>query len=375
MQAKKTLVADSLKSRMDRLLLALRTPAVAVFFGLLVGGIVILWSGGDPFEGILSLIYGGFGSAFNLTTTLTRATPIIYAGLAAALAWGSGYESMGIAGQMTLGAFAAAITAVYCPGPPLAVILAAMLAGMATGALYSLAAAWISARFQVYLLIVTLMMNYVAENIASYLTTYVFRDPNATDNLAIQTQKIEAAILPRLFGNYTVHTGFLIALGCVGAVLFMVKKTSFGYDARMSGLNPRFARYGGVNSRRNMYLVLALNGALAGLGGACEVLGTRYRFIDKMITSPSYAWSGITAALMSNNHPLGILASAIFLAGLTTGGATIERNLNIPREITAIIQGVLTIFVTAQFFVNRRRRKKAAKGTDKGAEGGQANAV
>jgi simple sugar transport system permease protein len=369
MEAKQTLVTNSLQGRLRQLLLALRTPAAAVFFGLLVGGVIILWSGADPFAGILALISGGFGSAFNLTTTLTRATPIIYAGLAAALAWGSGYESMGIAGQMTLAAFASAIAAVYCPGPPIVVILASMLAGMTAGALYSLVAAWISAKFQVYLLIVTLMMNYVAENIASYLTTYVFRDPNATDNLAIQTQRITEAILPRLFGAYTVHAGFLIALGCVGAILFMVKKTSFGYDARMSGLNPRFARYGGVNSLRNMYLVLALSGALAGLGGACEVLGTRYRFIDKMITSPSYAWSGITAALMSGNHPLGILASAVFLAGLTTGGAAIERSLNIPREITAIIQGVLTIFVTARFFVSRRR-KKAGK-----TAGGQADAA
>lgn len=355
------LILDSFASRVKRLLLALRTPAIALFFGLLVGGVIIAWSGRNPFEGIAMLITGGFGSAFNLTSTLTRATPIIFAGLAAALAWGSGYESMGIAGQMTLGAFACAITAVYCPGPRWVVIAVSMLAAMVAAAAYSLLAAWVSERFQVYLLIVTLMLNYVAENIASYLTTYVFRDPNATDNTAIQTQRIEGATLTRLFPGFTVHTGFLIAMLCVALILFMNRKTSFGYDARMSGLNARFARYGGVDSKKTMYLILIISGALAGLGGACEALGTRYRFIDKMITSPGYAWSGITASLMSNNHPIGIFFSAVFLAGLTTGGATIERNLNIPREITTIIQGVLTIFVTAQFLIKKYRKQRPAK--------------
>lgn len=363
MQSENRLIQNTLKSRIQRLLLALRTPAIAILFGLLVGGVIIAWSGSNPLEGIRTLLVGGFGNAFNITTTLTRATPIIFAGLAAALAWGSGYESMGIAGQMTLGSFACAIVAVSCPGPRIVVIIVSMLAGMVVAMAYSLLSAWISEKFQIYLLIVTLMLNYVAEYLASYMTIYVFRDPYASDNLAVQTQKIEEATLPRLFQSYTVHVGFIIAVLCVGAILFINKKTGFGYNARMSGMNPRFARYGGVDSKKTMYMTLALSGILAGLGGSCEVLGTRFRFIDKMITSPGYAWSGITASLMSSNHPIGIFFSSVFLAGLTTGGSSIERNLNIPREITTIIQGVLTIFVTAQFLIKIHRKRRAAKAT------------
>jgi len=364
-----TLLTNSVRDRALRFFQTFRTPATATFFGLLVGGMVITWSGGNGLEGVRQLIIGGYGSVYYLTTTLTRATPIIFAGLASALSWGSGYETMGISGQMTLGAFVSAVVAVNVTGPVWLVMLSAILAGVITGMAYSMIAAWISLKFNAYLLIVTLMMNYLAENIASYFTNYVFKDPLAVDNLAIQTQKIENGILPRLLQGYTLHFGFIIALLCVFAILFITKKTSFGYEAGMNGMNFRFSLYGGVNSKRTMYRILMLSGGIAGLGGAVEVLGSRYRFIDKMITSPGYAWNGITASLMSSNHPIGILFSSIFLSGLTTGGAAVERNLQIPQEITSIIQGVLTIFVTAQFIFKFRKNGKGQVGKKLRREG------
>lgn len=101
-----------------------------------------------------------------------------------------------------------------------------------------------------------------------------------------------------------------------------------------------------------------LSGALAGVGGACEVLGTRYRYVDSMITSPGYAWTGIIASLMSSNHPVGILVSSIFLAGLTTGGSTIERSMGVPSEVTTIIQGIITLLITAKFAVKWYKKKQ-----------------
>lgn len=346
---------------------SLKLPFISITLGLIVGGIIIALSGGNPFAAIKGLIIGGFGTKHAITATLTRATPIIFAGLSAALAWGSGYPSMGVSGQMILGAFTAAIAAVSFTGPKILVIVVSLSAGMLAGIIYSLIAAYISAKFEVYLLIVTLMMNYIAENIASYLTTYDFRDPLAADRLAVQTQKITDGVLPRIMPKYTLHYGFIIAVVCTLLVLFMMKRTSFGYKAKMSGLNPRFADYGGINSLKTMYLILMISGALAGLGGACESLGTRFRYIDGMITSAGYAWSGIIASLMSSNHPIGVFISSVFLAGLTTGGASIELRQGIPSEITAIIQGVLTMFVTAKLVIDLRIgrfRTKKEGGTD-----------
>lgn len=336
----------------------LKHPIQAIVVGLILGGVIIGLSGFNPFEALIGMFKGGFGSAYYLTTTLTRAVPIIFAGLAGALAWGSGYSSLGAAGQMVLGAFTSAIVAANCPGPAVFVVFVALLSGMIVGILYSVLSAYLSERFKLDLLIITLMLNYVADYIASYLTTYVVKDPLAVDSSAIQTQKLTDAILPKIFNGYSLHYGFVIALIAVFVILFIMKKTSFGYKARMGGLNPNFANFGGVNSTKMMYYTLILSGAIAGLGGACEVLGARYRYVDAMITSPGYAWTGIIASLMSSNHPVGILVSSIFLAGITTGGSTIERNMGVPSEVTTIIQGIITLLITARFVVNWYKKNK-----------------
>ena len=334
---------------------------VAVVVGLLVGAIVMASAGYDPVEGILGLLKGGFLSPYAVASTFTRATPIIFAGLSAALAWGSGYSSMGAQGQMIIGAITAAIVAPKIPGPAIVVIVVTILASMLAGALYSLLSAYISAKYEAYLLIITLMFNYVADYLASYLTNYVFLDPNALDKLAIQTQLIENGTISRILPRYTTHWGFVIALICVAVIYFIIKKTSFGYKARMSGLNANFAEYGGIESKKTMYKVLLLSGAIAGLGGALEVLGSKFRYVDKMITSPGYAWSGITASLMSNYSALGVLISSLFLAGITIGGANVELTMSMPAEITQIIQGVITMLVTAKFIIKLPKKKVGAK--------------
>lgn len=344
-----------------QLLQPLAFPLLAIALGLLVGAAIIALSGSDPVAGTAQLLIGGFGNLHALTTTLNRATPIILAALSASLAWGSGYPSMGAGSQMVLGALASALVAAYMPGPPFLVLVSAILAGMTAGMGYSFIAAYLSHRFEMYLLIVTLMMNYIADNIATYLATYTFRDPEAVDRLAVQTKQITAAVLPRLFPRYTVHFGFVLALVAVVALHFLMKHTAFGYKAKMNGLNPKFALYGGVNSLRTMYTTLLLSGAVAGLGGAVETLGTRFRYVDRMITSPGYAWSGIIASLMASNDPIGSFISSVFLAGLTTGGGSVELKMHIPSEITAIIQGVITMFVTVRIAA-AWRKKTAARG-------------
>ena len=358
MENKNSLYRNIKKNKFSKICEPLKHPLQAIVVGLLIGGVIIAFSGFNPFEAIIGMFKGGFGSAYYLTTTLTRSVPIIFAGLAGALAWGSGYSSLGAAGQMVLGAFTSAVVAVICPGPTVFVVTMSLLSGALVGVLYSLISAYVSERFKLDLLIITLMMNYIADYIASYFTTYVVKDPLGLDSSAIQTQKLTDNILPKMFKGYSLHLGFVIAVICVLVILFIMKKTSFGYKAKMGGLNPNFANYGGINSTKMMYYVLMLSGALAGVGGACEVLGTRYRYVDSMITSPGYAWTGIIASLMSSNHPVGILVSSIFLAGLTTGGSTIERSMGVPSEVTTIIQGIITLLITAKFAVKWYKKKQ-----------------
>lgn len=336
---------------------ALWEACLAIIVGFFIGGLVINWSGFNAIAAILRMLEGGFGSGYYLTTTLTRATPIIFAGFAAALAWGSGYPSLGASGQMILGAMVSSQIAISVDGPDLVIIILSILGGMIAGMVYSFISGWISDRFQIYLLIVTLMMNYIADYIASYFTHYFIKDPFGLDSSAIQTQKIEIGFLPRIFSDFTTHYGFIIALVFGGVLWFIRYRTVFGYRARMGGLNALFAEYGGLNSKKMMYGVLLLSGAMAGLGGACEVLGTRFRYVNGMISSSGYVWSGIIASLIASNHPIGIVISSIFLAGLTTGGSAVERSMSVPSEVSAIIQSVITLLMTAKFIVSFRHGK------------------
>lgn len=359
MNTKQGLINITPKQKVKHVVEAFKLPLIAVMIGLFCGGIIIFASNINPVEAIIGLLRGGYGSTYLMFSTLSRATPIIIAGLSAAFVWGSGYESMGMGGQMTMGALTAAITAIYCPGPDFLIAVVSLAAGALAGVVFSIVPTWLFQKFQVSLLIVTLMMNYVADYLSSYFTTYIFKDPTAADSSAIQTQEI-TAVLPKILENYSLHAGFLIAVGCVLLMHFIMNRTVFGYQARIGGLNAKFADYGGINSAKMTYLVLSLSAALAGLAGAIEVLGAKHRFVDQMITSPGYAWSGITASIMANYNPVGTLIGSVFLAGLTTGGSYIERNMGVPSEVSSVIQGVITMLVTIKIVI-RFRKKHAVK--------------
>lgn len=364
MNTTESLVNITPKKKFLDVMNALKLPVLAIAVGLLIGGGIIAMSGVNPLAAIFGLIKGGYGSTYLLFTTLTRATPIIMAGLSAALVWGSGYESMGMGGQMTMGALVAAVVGARCPGPDIVVIVVTLLSGAAAGVLFSLIPSWMYRKFQASLLIATLMMNYVADYLSSYFVTYIIKDPYGADSSAVQTEELHS-VLPVLVENYSLHVGFFIALFCVALMYFVANRTKFGYQARIGGLNSKFADYGGINSGKMTYMVLSLAAALAGLGGAIEVLGTRHRFVDQMITSPSYAWSGITASIMSNYNPIGVLLGSVFLAGLTTGGSYIERNMGVPSEISTVIQGVITMLATIKIVITFSKKHNKAGGGEK----------
>ena len=313
------------------------------------------------------MIRGAFGKQVYLMNTLKRATPIIMGGLAVCMAWRSGYEAMGGEGQMILGAVAAALVGYYLPVPGWLRIPAAMLAAAAAGALYSAFSGWLFEKFDVTFVISTLMMNYIANYFAAYLCNYPLRDPEANvyQMQNAQTGKLPAeATLPPIMKGW-VHWGFVLAVAAVLVTWFLFKKTSFGYKSRMGGLNPRFALYGGINARRMLYLVMILSGVMAGLGGAFEVMGSKGRYVDQMIFSTGYAWTGMVAALLANMNPIGTLLASILLAGLAVGGSTMMLNMDIPLEVCNIIEGIITLFMSAKMIriaAGNMRRRKQAKG-------------
>ncbi len=367
---------------------ALSQPLVAVAISLGIGAIVIALSGKNVFTSYGIMLKGAFGDGYYLSATLSRSTAIIMAGLSVCVAWRSGYETMGGEGQMIFGALLSAAVAYYLPGSGPVKILVGLAAASLIGALYSMLSGWLYEKFNVTFIISTLMMNYIANYIASYFVSYVIKDPESRDINSIQTGKIvESARFGKVtlfqdgllkdtaigayFKDFNVHWGFFFALLCAILVSVLMTRTVVGYKSRMNGLNFRFARYGGINAHAMLTLAMIVSGVLAGLGGAFEVFGSKYRYIDQMIFSTGYAWSGMVAALLANFNAYGTVLASILLAGLSTGGSAMQRSAGIPVETVNMLEGVIMLLMSVKLLNLIRIRRKVRR--EQQAETGTVN--
>ncbi|MHA7964033.1 ABC transporter permease [Paenibacillus sp. CAU 1782] len=334
-------------------------PLLAIIAGLAVGAIAILVVGGSVSETYAEMWKGAFGNFYFLTNTLARATPIILIGLGVALAFRAGFFNMGSEGQLVLGALAAAVTVIYLPGPGWLRMIAGLLAGITAGGVWSAFAGWLDARFRLNLLIVTLLLNYIATLFTGYMVAYPLKDRTGSAAMAQTVMLDKAAWLPKLFQGMTLHAGFILAVAGTLLLYLFMKHTVKGYEITMLGGNPLFASYGGVRRGRLMIASMFASGGFAGLAGAVEVMGTQYRFLDGALTSPGYAWSGIMATLLAGSNPIGTALAALLLAALQTGGMGMERNTDVPLEVSSIIQAALILFVSAKLTLSFVKRKKA----------------
>lgn len=350
-----------LNEKLQQLFSSLLQPIIAILIGLITGAIAISIVGEPVLATYKELWNGAFGNFYFVTSTLARATPILLVGLGVALAFRAGVFNLGAEGQMVLGAVSAALTALYIPGPGVVKIIAALLVGMIVGGLWSLLAGWMETKFKVQLLISTLLLNYVAVLFASYLVAVPFQDRTGSAALAQTPMIDQTAWLPKLFAGMSVHGGFLIALIVAVIMYFLFKLTSTGYEIKMLGLNPFFAAYGGVNKTKVLLYSMFFSGALSGLAGTVEVLGSQYRYVDGALTVPGFAWTGLMAALLANSNPIGTVVTAILLAALQTGAMGMERNTDVPLEIASVIQAVLILFISAKITYKWWKLKSKAR--------------
>ena len=342
----------------NRFLSSLAQPVLAIGLALLVGAITILMAGEDPIKIYGIMFKGAFGSEYYLLTTLTRATPIIITGLGAALCWSSNYMGIGGEGQMIIGGFISAMVSVHLPGPQWLKLVCGVLFAMIGSGLYSMISAWLVDKFKMSLAISTLMLNYSAVYITMHFVQNVFLDKSGDAKL-VQTAMIDESIrLPRMVEGQKLHWGFGIAVLLVILTWILMNRTSFGYESKMSGYNIHFCDYGGINSKKIMYGMLTLSGVVCGIAGIIEVFGVNYRYVHGTYVSASYAWIGLNAALISGYNPIGILMTSIILAGISTGGNAIARATTVPLEISTIIQGFITLFISAKIVIQFRKKQR-----------------
>ncbi|RSN34187.1 ABC transporter permease [Amycolatopsis sp. WAC 01416] len=330
-----------------------RLVAVPVAAALVLGAILLLATGTDPLAAYGAIVSGAFGPD-GIGDTLAYAVPV--AGMATALAipLRAGMVNLGGEGQLVLGAVGALAVGLYVPGPGPVKVILALLAGILAGAAYAALAAVCENRLGVPLLISTLLLSYPAMSLAGYLVRFPLKD--AGSSLPQSPQLPDGARLPEIDG---VTTGIFLVVAVIAVYTVIDARTPAGFETKVTGWAPRFAAYAGIDRPKVTLRLLAASGGTAGLVGAIAVLGFPYRFIDGALITPQYTWIGLLAALLAGASPLGTLLAAVFFAALTSGGFAMERATQVPRELTAVLQAVLIIFLAAASGVFKRKGKRA----------------
>ncbi|MFA7190605.1 MAG: ABC transporter permease [Sphaerochaetaceae bacterium] len=342
------------------------SPVIAILGGLILGAIIMLAVGTNPIYAYAQMFGKSFFTPYYLAQTLVRSAPIMLAGVAAAVAWRAGYINLGMQGQMCVGGLCATLVALYFPvKTPLTTILC-FIVGMAAGAIWALIPTFFDYKFNASLIITTLMLNYATNYITDYFVAYPIKD-TAGDGMALQSPQIaEAMRFFRFSKKNAMNVSVFLAIAMVILVYFILKKTRFGYESKITGLNRNFASYGGIKSSKMMFMTMAFSGALCGFAACIEIFGARYRYVNAMFSSTSYAWTGLMAMLIAKYNPILTLVYSIFLAGLSIGGQALQRTVGLPMQISDIIQCCITLFVSVKIIIDFKHKQTperlAAKG-------------
>ena len=322
-------------------------PILAVALGLAVG-LAVTWVAGEhPWHVFKVLVRGAFGSGYDFGMTLFYTTPLIFTGLSVAVAFHAGLFNIGAEGQLTLGALAAAAAGAVWPGlwSPLAP-LAAGLAAIAAGTLWGAIPGWLRARRGSHEVINTIMLNFVAAGLASYVALYLLKNP-ASQNP--ETRPVGAGYLIHQFGVFGgAPVSLALPLAFLVAVLVWVFlwRTVLGFELRAVGQSESAARAAGIDTGRIRIIALALAGGLAGLVGVGEVLGNAGKF--RVGFSPEYGFIGIAVALLGRNQPAGVVAAALLFGALHKGAAALDLETErVTQELALVLQALIILSVSA----------------------------
>ncbi len=340
---------------------ALGAPFAAIALTLLLASLLVLWAGKPVAQTYGAILEGGFGSVFAWTETLTRATPLMLTGLAAAVAFRARLFNIGAEGQLYGGALAAIAVGGLHDGTGLAwpiwlLFPLMLLAAALVGALLLLGPALMKAKLQVDEVVTTLLLNFIVLLAVGALLDGAMKDPTAMgwpQSVALQGD-LE---LSKLVEQSRLHTGLIFAVALAVLVWIVMRLTVLGFDIRATGANAKAAAFAGVNITRTVVLTALLSGALAGLAGAIEVAGrTSYVTLDM---SPGYGYSGIVVAMLAGLHPLGVIAASIFVAGMLVGADSMSRVVGVPTYIADVIVAasllsMLVALMLAQYKVRWR---------------------
>jgi ABC-type uncharacterized transport system permease subunit len=351
-----------------KILREILSPLIAVAAAFVVGGIIVLLIGDNPFQAFSHLVGNSFGSLDNLGYTLFLATPLIFTGLAVAVAFRCGLLNIGAEGQLYVAAFATAWVAIKFGGtvvdvfgkkedwswtslPSYLLIPLCILTAVVVGGIWGAIPGILKARFGSHEVINTIMLNFIAVALVGYLTQYYYKVPG---DPILETAPIGAAAhIPRIsqfipgMSNFVpLSVAFLLAILMCVLVYFFLWKTKWGYELRAVGESPSVAEYGGISPNKQIVIAMAISGGLAGMVAIGEVLGDRYLYYHDF--SGDVGFLGIAVALLGRNHPLGIFFAALFFAVLRRGGIFVDAFTDhVSKDLVEVLQAIVILFVAS----------------------------
>ncbi|GGF13555.1 ABC transporter permease [Subtercola lobariae] len=351
---------------------------LAVLLALVVGGILIALTDenvqaasgyffsrpGDTINAIWVSVSGAYGALFQgaiynfggntfvkqikpITDTLTFATPLIVAGLGVGLAFRAGMFNIGGQGQMLIAAACSGWVAYSFPLPYGIHLIVAVLAGVVGGAVWGGIVGVLKARTGAHEVIVTIMLNYIAV----YLISYLLRTPGALQAPGSSNPKTPAdlptAVYPDLLGgDFNLHAGLLVSIAATVFVWWLLTRSSLGFKFRAVGVNPNAARVAGINVKRSYIYVMLLSGGLVGLAGVAQVLGTVTSGFSSGIDA-GIGFDAITVALLGRSKPWGIFVAGILFGAFKAGGFAMQAGQGIPVDIVLVVQSLIVLFIAA----------------------------
>lgn len=345
-----------MRERLGRGTLAFVSSPVtlAMVFAFVIGAVLIAVTGANPGAAYSEMMNGALTGS-GLRNSINRAIPVVGMALGVSVAFRAGIINLGGEGQMLVGGLAGACFAIYVPGPGPLIIIGSLVIGAVAGAAWGLVSALGQTRLQLPILITSLLLNYPARALTGYLVRFPLADEGSV--LATTPLVPVTARIPRvpLFGGVSLTMFLVLALVAVAAVAY--RRSVFGYETEMIGLNGKFSRYGGVDVERRTLGVMAAAGAVAGIIGTHLVIGDAYRYVDGEMVVSGFAWTGLMVALLAFNRPLPILAAGTFFAALQIGGLAMQRNSGVSWQLAQVIQAVVIVALSARIVVNWRRRR------------------
>jgi len=338
----------------------LALPLAAVVATLVLCGGLIALAGADVIGAYAILFKSALGSRFSLTETVVKAAPLIFTGLAVAVAFRAKFWNIGAEGQLLAGAMAAAYIGALTTVPGWTLIPGMVIGGAVAGGLWALLPAILKLRYKVDDVVATLMLNFVMFYSMMALVDGPWKDP--LSGYPDSPDIIPAAEFPILLAGTRLHLGVLLAFLAAPAIWFLMRRTTLGFAIRAVGENPLAARHGGVRLGRTVMLTAMVSGGLAGLAGVGEVGGLHFQVMASI--SPGYGYTGIVIAMLARLNPLGVVPASLFFAIVMTGAEAMSRKTGVPVYLADVIQGTALIcMIVALLFTDYRLRlRRAGKG-------------